>query len=109
MAARGDSLQDEESGTGALIAAIIAVSVRTLAADAAQQAAHHAHQNQQQRRADGQQGVVNVNVVLLDVIIGSVEVLGHGARLRNAAQRARYLVGDIPHSRAFVCTMFYDE
>lgn len=95
------SLQNEESRSGALVAAVVAVAVGPLAADAAQEPAHHAHQHQQQHRADAQQPVVAVDVVLLDVRVGLPEVvLGRAGRVRDLVERSLDLVRNVPHGGA---------
>lgn len=73
-------LQNQESGSSAFVAAIVAVAVRAFTANAAQQATNDAHQHEQQCRTDAQQCVIHVNVVLLDICVGRVEMIVHGAR-----------------------------
>lgn len=66
--------QYQEAATGTLIAAIVTVTIWSLATDTTQQTKHQADQNQQQNRADAQSSVVSVYTVLINVIVRSIQM-----------------------------------
>lgn len=67
-------LPHQESCASTFCATIIAVTVRSLAADSTQQSERDEHKNNEQYGADNEASVVAVNAVLSNVIIGCVEM-----------------------------------
>lgn len=100
----------EKASASSLCATIVAISIRSLSTNAAQQAKRDEHENDKQNGAYDKSAVVTINAVLSNVIIGSVKVTERivSSNIRNAINLPRQRVADIEHRLADFLNRHFD-
>lgn len=93
------SLPHHEPCSSPLRATIIAIPIRSLPADSAQQSKCEEHKYDEQDGADNEASVITVNAVLSNVIVSGVEMSESvvSSNIRNSVNLLRHRVADVEH------------